>query len=202
MRTVLVYGVSKLTLSARNACGLVVEVKRQANKTQLFHFTDTDFLSFIVVTFWQQLLLWDPLVLLSLLALISVVFTSSECSSLTLSFDVLTYFISWNFRYIPVRELLSLIEYKYTNSIVFSVLVTVLNQRSSKRDSLALEFNSLLKIEHIFVSSNRYKQAYFKLVNKIMSPSNFKYPTPIIQIRSHHFKPQDYIQAYDLIIVK
>lgn len=202
MRTVLVYGVSKLTLSSRNACGLVVEVKRQANKTQLFHFTDTDFLSFIVVTFWQQLLLWDPLVLLSLLALISVVFTSSECSSLTLSFDVLTYFISWNFRYIPVRELLSLIKYKYTNSIVFSVLVTVLNQRSSKRDSLALEFNSLLKIEHIFVSSNRYKQAYFKLVNKIMLPSNFKYPTPIIQIRSHHFKPQDYIQAYDLIIVK
>lgn len=155
MRTILVYGVSKLTLSARNACGLVVEVKRQTNKTQLFHFTDTDFLSFIVVTFWQQLLLWDPLILLSLLALISVGFTSSECSSLTLSFDLLTYFISWNFRYIPVNELLSLIEYKYTNSILFSVLVTVLNQRSSKRDSLALEFNSLLKIEHIFVSSNR-----------------------------------------------
>lgn len=41
--------------------GLVVEEERQANKTQLFHFRDTDFLSVIVVTFWQRLQLWDPL---------------------------------------------------------------------------------------------------------------------------------------------
>lgn len=103
--------------------GLVVEEKREANKTQLFQFRDTDFLSVIVVAFWQQLLRWHPLSL-TLLASISVGFISSECSSLTSSIDLLTYLISSVFSYIPVCEFLSLLCFsESTNTLIASFSV-------------------------------------------------------------------------------